>query len=131
MTMSLSPFVCPFIRSSRFFNPEAFEPNIDVLMFLVFHQCFTNNSTGYKTSSDWGTIVHGTTAPGGNCTSHPFQDVSKRDKKQSWSIHFKQLSVNSGFPRCVFQKCFKLFHKCFKNVSKLLVRMKVIAATRA
>ena len=58
-------FVCMFVRSSQFFNLEVFEANFDVLMFLVFHQCFTRVSPVFTSLIP----APGTTAQGDKCTS--------------------------------------------------------------
>ena len=61
-------------------------PRINCTQLILFRSDFDGikskfgllslyNSTSHRASSYWGTIVQGTTVPGDNCTSQPFQVV--------------------------------------------------------
>ena len=83
--------MCVFM--SHLFNLEAFEANSDVLMFLVFHKCFISLLPVFHQYFTSVTPAQGTTVPGDNCTSQPFQVGFQWDKKRSWSIQFVELTL--------------------------------------
>ena len=92
MSSSRSDIVTPFVRLSvrsyPYFYFEALEANLDVLMFLVFHQCFT--------------IV-----------SQVFHQCVTSVSPAFCQCFTRILPV---FRQC-FARVSSVFHKCFTNVS--------------